>query len=388
MTSQFASIGKQETTLSAGPKKLLDSAKHSDMPYFLRDENMQKCALPMPKYDDGGFFSTNLGNENHLDFQTFIQHEAKLLEEKEQNNKSALNTMDGREKLLDTRTRYETTKNQSTLEKKHDNPVIETELNEMANTQPTISQRAKENENTSSINKSDVKQIKEKRTFSNLNQSNKYPLTAASKMSRRMNTNNELEQFLASINKEPVKKSVKDFDYLKYLNQTILKDDILGQFMEHASEFEKAAGKQAQSQSPSKRKGSTSETPVEMIRAEFGKNPHRFYTVTRFDQFVSRMKKQMANKGKEDDQKDRTKSPEKKRLITDMRDNEDKSCSPRKAVKSNMKRSQNASTARNNSKLKEMVSARRKNETATLNDRLNSNRGMRQSQESKRDSIK
>ena len=83
MTSQFASIGKQETTLSAGPKKLLDSAKHSDMPYFLRDENMQKCALPMPKYDDGGFFSTNLGNENHLDFQTFIQHEAKLLEEKE-----------------------------------------------------------------------------------------------------------------------------------------------------------------------------------------------------------------------------------------------------------------------------------------------------------------
>ena len=65
--------------------------------------------------------------------------------------------MDGREKLLDTRTRYETTKNQSTLEKKHDNPVIETELNEMANTQPTISQRAKENENTSSINKSDVK---------------------------------------------------------------------------------------------------------------------------------------------------------------------------------------------------------------------------------------
>ena len=38
-----------------------------------------------------------------------------------------------------------------------------------------------------------------------------------------------------------------------------------------------------------------------MIRAEFGKNPHRFYTVTRFDQFVSRMKKQMANKGKEDD---------------------------------------------------------------------------------------
>ena len=62
-----------------------------------------------------------------------------------------------------------------------------------------------------------------------------------------------------------------------------------------------------------------------------------------------------------------------------MRDNEDKSCSPRKAVKSNMKRSQNASTARNNSKLKEMVSARRKNETATLNDRLNSNRGMRQS---------
>ena len=63
--------------------------------------------------------------------------------------------------------------------------------------------------------------------------------------------------------KEPVKKSVKDFEYLKYLNQTILKDDILGQFMEHASEFEKAAGKTAQSQSPIKKKTNPNDTPIE-----------------------------------------------------------------------------------------------------------------------------
>ena len=55
----------------------------------------------------------------------------------------------------------------------------------------------------------------------------KYPLTAARKLGRKNQTGNDLKAFLPQ-QKEPVKKSVKDFEYLKYLNATILGDDILG----------------------------------------------------------------------------------------------------------------------------------------------------------------
>ena len=38
------------------------------------------------------------------------------------------------------------------------------------------------------------------------------------------------------------KNSIKDFEYLKFLNDTILKDDVLGKFMQKAGEIEMAAG--------------------------------------------------------------------------------------------------------------------------------------------------
>ena len=44
-----------------------------------------------------------------------------------------------------------------------------------------------------------------------------------------------------------------DFEYLKFLNETIMKDDVLDQFMQRASEFETAAGVKA-TESPTKKR--------------------------------------------------------------------------------------------------------------------------------------
>ena len=44
------------------------------------------------------------------------------------------------------------------------------------------------------------------------------------------------------INSAGQKNSVKDFEYLKFLNDTILKDDVLEKFMIKAGEIEEAAG--------------------------------------------------------------------------------------------------------------------------------------------------
>ena len=61
--------------------------------------------------------------------------------------------------------------------------------------------------------------------------------------------NNSLQQawnttgFLPTqINSSGQKNSVKDYEYLKFLNDTILKDDVLGKFMAKAGEIEQAAG--------------------------------------------------------------------------------------------------------------------------------------------------
>lgn len=39
-----------------------------------------------------------------------------------------------------------------------------------------------------------------------------------------------------------MKKKLTDFPYLKFLNETMIKDPILEKFMEKATEFEKAVG--------------------------------------------------------------------------------------------------------------------------------------------------
>lgn len=77
------------------------------------------------------------------------------------------------------------------------------------------------------------------------------------------------------------KNSVKDFEYLKFLNDTILKDDVLDKFMQKAGEIEQAAGPQARSSSPKKKQM----TPLERVKFEFKRNPHRFLTRTRFESF-------------------------------------------------------------------------------------------------------
>jgi len=73
-----------------------------------------------------------------------------------------------------------------------------------------------------------------------------------------------------------------DFDYLKFLNDTILKDEVLDQFMQRASEFEQAAGPKSKG-SPSKKR-TANLSAVEIAQ----RDPHRFYTVTRFEQLLAK----------------------------------------------------------------------------------------------------
>ena len=82
----------------------------------------------------------------------------------------------------------------------------------------------------------------------------------ALKSEKCASNNNTLQQawnttgFLpTSINSEGQKNSVRDFEYLKFLNDTIIKDDVLKKFMQKAGEIEEAAG--PKSKSP-KKKGS------------------------------------------------------------------------------------------------------------------------------------
>ena len=95
------------------------------------------------------------------------------------------------------------------------------------------------------------------------------------------NTTGFLPQTISSAGQ---KNSVKDFEYLKFLNDTILKDDVLDKFMQKAGEIEMAAGPQAHSNSPKKKQM----TPLERIQSEFKRNPNRFHTCTRFESFFSK----------------------------------------------------------------------------------------------------
>ena len=76
--------------------------------------------------------------------------------------------------------------------------------------------------------------------------------------------------------------SVKDFEYLKFLNDTILKDDVLKKFMQKAGEIEEAAGPAARSKSP-KKKTLTPLERVQSIQNEFNKDPTKFQNCKNLD---------------------------------------------------------------------------------------------------------
>ena len=78
---------------------------------------------------------------------------------------------------------------------------------------------------------------------------------------------------------------MKDFEYLKFLNDTILKDEVLGKFMQKAGEIEMAAGPKDHSSSPKKK---SQMTPMERVQSEFKRNPNRFHTCTRFESFFTK----------------------------------------------------------------------------------------------------
>ena len=105
--------------------------------------------------------------------------------------------------------------------------------------------------------------------------------TGNNTLQQAWNTTGFLPQTISSTGQ---KNSVKDFEYLKFLNDTILKDDVLDKFMQKAGEIEMAAGPQA----ISPRKKQQQMTPLERIQSEFKRNPHRFHTCTRFEVFFQK----------------------------------------------------------------------------------------------------
>ena len=84
---------------------------------------------------------------------------------------------------------------------------------------------------------------------------------------------------------------MKDFEYLKFLNDTILKDEVLDKFMQKAEEIEMAAGPQALAKN-AKRKELTPLEKVQSIQSEFKINPVSFHTCTNLDSLLKGPEKQ------------------------------------------------------------------------------------------------
>ena len=86
-----------------------------------------------------------------------------------------------------------------------------------------------------------------------------------------------------AVNPADKKNSIKDFETLKFLNDTILRDEVLDKFMQKAGEIEKAAGPRARrSPSPTKKKLGT---PLERMESALRRNPHAMHAATRFESF-------------------------------------------------------------------------------------------------------
>ena len=69
---------------------------------------------------------------------------------------------------------------------------------------------------------------------------------------------------------------------MKFLNDTILKDDVLKKFMQKAGEIEEAAGPVARSRSP-KKKTLTPLERVQTIQNEFNNDPTKFQNCKNLD---------------------------------------------------------------------------------------------------------
>ena len=92
-----------------------------------------------------------------------------------------------------------------------------------------------------------------------------------------MNFNSE-EKFQKNLN--PV--TFKDFEYLKFMNTTSLKDPVLEEFLEKAKEMEQAAGPALTVNSSQFVKPKTYSDALK----EFNSNPLRYYTVTDFNKAI------------------------------------------------------------------------------------------------------
>ena len=67
---------------------------------------------------------------------------------------------------------------------------------------------------------------------------------------------------------------------MQFLNDTVFKDEVLGEFMQRATDMEIVAGPKLEKEKLKK------QTAKELMLEKQKRNPHRFYTITPFNVFM------------------------------------------------------------------------------------------------------
>jgi hypothetical protein len=83
--------------------------------------------------------------------------------------------------------------------------------------------------------------------------------------------------------------TVRDFDHLKFMNETIIKDEVLGKFIERCGDLETSLGKETMAQIKRSAKPAIQEPPMsirEQLREAMQANPNRFYSNMNFQQLL------------------------------------------------------------------------------------------------------
>lgn len=223
---------------------------NGDLPEKLQGYLHSECQLPLPMYQDGGVFNSyintnsqlysNLASASQPDPQPrFVETKTKNLNQ----NPDA--------KADELRESFQST-NLSQQVKKIDEDDREAKFNSK---RPSTQMEALGKVHLTK------QQLRDREIFLNVSTSKRGKSKELAKDLAGVNTvgNNSLQKawnttgFLpVQINPNGQKNSVKDFEYLKFLNDTILKDEVLTKFMTKAGEVEMAAGSQANSKSPKK----------------------------------------------------------------------------------------------------------------------------------------
>ena len=83
--------------------------------------------------------------------------------------------------------------------------------------------------------------------------------------------------------------TVRDFDHLKFMNEIVVKDEVLGKFLERCGDLETAVGKETMEKIKRSSNNNLHE-PLsirEQLHQAMKQNPNRFYSNTNFQQLLA-----------------------------------------------------------------------------------------------------